>query len=135
MQIRLTDMKSKSLIKTLTLVFFFSLLTFFVLFQSGFIVRRSAPIYDDELYAKSLNILGDSLKREQLGLSTFEKLKLRGAFNPENFDASLIPYAVTRETHLSSSKSLIINWDRTPPNNDTYLESVLKTQFQRKNNK
>lgn len=128
-------MKSKSLIKILTLVFFFSLLTFFVLFQSGFIVRRSAQIDDTELYAKSLNILGDSLKQKQLGLSTFQKLKLRGAFNPENFDASFIPYAITHEAHLSSSKSLIINWDQTPPNNDTYLESVLKTQFQRKNNK
>ncbi len=128
-------MKSKSLIKTLTLVFFFSLLAFFVLFQSGFIVRRSVKTDYSELSAKNVHFLGDSLKQKQFGLSTFEKLKLRGAFDPENFDATLIPYAVSRERHLSSSKSLIINWEQVETNNDSYLKSVLKTQFQRKKEK
>ena len=128
-------MKSKSLIKAFTLVFFFSLLAFFVLFQSGFIVRRSINIDYSKIYTKNLHVLGDSLKQKHFGLNTFEKLKLRGAFDPENFEAMLIPYSVSNKTHLSSSKSMIITWDQVSSNNDGYLESVLKTQFQRKKDK
>ncbi len=132
MEIRSIAMKSKSLIKPLTLVFFFSLLVFFVLFQSGFIVRRSVKIDYSELYTKNMHVTGDSLKQKQFGLSTFQELKLRGAFDPENFDAMFIPYPVSNEAHLSSSKSIIINWERDFPSNDRYLKSMLKNRFPRK---
>lgn len=138
MEIRSMYMKSKSLIKTLTLVFFFSLLTFFVLFQSGFIVRRSKQVNDSELYAKNTILQGDSLKRKKWGLTTVQKLKLRGAFDPENFDAMFIPYAVTHQTHLSSSKTIIISWDQTrysSREHEMYMKTLLKKQFKRKKEK
>ncbi|MNU76504.1 hypothetical protein D3C71_660580 [compost metagenome] len=131
-------MKSKSLAKIVTLVFFFSLLTFFVLFQSGFIVRRSKQGRDSELYAKNTGLPGDSLKGKKFGLTTVQKLQLRDVFEPENFDAMFIPYAIPQETHLSSSKTIIINWDQPryfPPNNETYLKSALKGKFERKKEK
>lgn len=127
MKIRSTNMRSKSLLKVFTLLFFVSLLTFFVLFQSGLITGKSKR----ELIAGNKSVSGDSTKQKQLGLSTFQKLKLWGAFDPENFDAMIIPYSVPKEAHLSSSKSMIIDWDPLREH-DTYLESVLETQFERK---
>lgn len=127
MKIRSTGMRSKSLLKVFTLLFFFSLLTFFVLFQSGFITGKSKK----EWVAGNGSLPGDSIRKKRLGLSTFQKLKLHGAFEPENFDALIIPSSMRKEAHLSSSKSMIIDWDLMREH-DTYLESVLETQFERK---
>ncbi|MNE26578.1 hypothetical protein D3C87_31560 [compost metagenome] len=139
MEIRSMHMKSKSLAKIVTLVFFFSLLTFFVLFQSGFIVRRSKQVNYSGLHAKNTSLQGDSLKKKNWGLTTVQKLNILGAFDPENFDAMFIPsYVIPNETHLSSSKTIIIDWDHTrysSRDDETYLKTLLKKQFTRKKEK
>lgn len=128
---RSMDMKSKSLLKFFTLLFFFSTLTVFVLFQSGFIKSEKRLVAHDEFFRYPEG-------KKQLGLSTFQQLKLRGAFDPENFSGSAIHYTTYDEVHLSSSKSIIIRWDDpvgSGRTNNSYLKSLLKTQFERKKEK
>jgi hypothetical protein len=116
-------MKPKIPVKMLTLTFFTALVAGFVLYKGGYFIpgeKRSVYISDPNGGSEI-----KSVKDTEFGLNTFQKLKLSGALDPENFDTVYqeTPHYGNVQpdyTYLSSSKSTMVI---SPPRFDLPLGS------------
>ena len=120
-------MKSKTPLKILTLAFFVTLLSGFVLYQSGCFFHEEKQIgyIPDPNGGTGM----DPLDEKDFGLNTFQKLKLSGAFDPEDFDTvydQTIHFGSNYQdlVLLSSSKSMVVvsPW-RMHPHSERYKSS------------
>jgi hypothetical protein len=129
-------MKFKIPVKIVTLTLFISLLATFVLYQSGYLFPEAKTV----TYVRNPNG-GTALpvpNKEGFGLTTFQKLKLSGAFDPEHFNArynETIHFRSDNQnmTLLSSSKSARVigpeQFDHLPGAFKSMFEILLEEQW------
>ena len=118
-------MKTKTPIKILTLTLFVAMISGFILHKGGYLFSNENEV---EYFSDPNGGAGSELKsfsKKQYGLSTFQKLKLSGGFEPENFDTIYI-LSSRNEHFISSSKSMLVRFKE--PQTDL-VSSFLKTQL------
>lgn len=127
-------MKTKTPIKILTLTLFVTLISGFTLYKGGYLfsVGKKATYISDPNGGAGVGL--KSLEDKKIGLNTFQKLKLKGAFNPKYFDKfHAVPVLVTDNHLLSSSKSAIIissgDFKQSTTLHDSFLSILLDQQF------
>lgn len=130
-------MKTKKTIKILTLTLFVALISGFTLYKGGYLFsdgRKTAYISDPN---GGMEVELKTLAGKGVGLNTFQKLKLKGAFNPNYFDR-FHPALITDNHLLSSSKSAIIvsredlkseYFKQSTTLHDSFLSILLDRQF------
>ncbi|WP_341904999.1 hypothetical protein [Fluviicola taffensis] len=125
-------MKTKTPIKILTLTLFVALISGFTLYQGGYLFSNENKVkYILDPNGGTASEL-KSVSREKYGLSTFQKLKLSGGFDPKNFDTMYIE-PPGNDRFISSSKSMIIKFKA--PQTDlvsSFLKTQLKHQLKKK---
>jgi len=128
-------MKTKTPIKILTLTLFFTLISGFTLYKGGYLFsdEKKAAYISDPNGGTEVEL--KKLADEDFGLNTFQRLKLKGAFDPKYFDTLYGgPVFISGGEHfLSSSKSaVIVNYGhfKNPfALYDSFLSILLSQQF------
>lgn len=132
-------MKTKTPIKILTLTLFVTLISGFTLYKGGYLfsVGKKPAYISDPNGGTEVGL--KTLASKGLGLNTFQKLKLKGAFNPNYFDRfHPAPVLITDNHLLSSSKSAVIvsredlkseYFKQSTTLHDSFLSILLDRQF------
>lgn len=128
-------MKTKTPIKILTLFVFVTLISGFTLYRSGYLFSDDEKIACISDPNGGLEIELNNLAEEDFGLNTFQKLKMKGVFDPGYFDTLYGgPIYISSDEHfLSSSKSaVIVKYQPIKPPfalYDSFLSVLLSQQF------
>jgi len=120
-------MKTKTLIKVLTICLFISLIIGFMLYKGGYLFSKEKIIINDEQTGRDMPVTSE----EDYHVDAFKDLKSEGGFVPKNFGKLYTEPVVYDTRFLASSKSLVMTdfqFDQYGQST-SYLSMVVKEQL------